>query len=133
MYLWIILLLSALGIINALYLTMHAISGEPVKCIGFPEEWCKKVQYSKWSKMFGIPNPYLGLFMYVVIFIGGLLSVGGFIDFMWIAYIIAFGFLFSLYFLIVQAFVLKAYCTWCVISIIDFTLMFWLAAQIYFS
>ena len=130
--LWIILLLAALGIINALYLTKHAISGEPVKCIGFPDAWCKKVQYSKWSKTFGIPNPYLGLLMYTIVFVGGLLSVGGLLDFAWVAIIITLGFVFSLYFLIIQAFVLKAYCTWCVVSIIDFTLMFWLLAFVAF-
>ena len=34
-----------------------------------------------------------------------------------------FGFIFSLYFTYVQAFVLRAFCTWCVISALNFTLM----------
>jgi uncharacterized membrane protein len=35
------------------------------------------------------------------------------------------GFLFSLYFMYVQAFVLRAFCTWCVISFVNFSVMAW--------
>ena len=37
----------------------------------------------------------------------------------------AFGFAVSLYFPYVQAFILRAFCTWCVISSLDFFVMFW--------
>ena len=37
--------------------------------------------------------------------------------------IIAGGFLFSMYFTYVQAFVLRAFCTWCVVSALNFTVM----------
>lgn len=38
--------------------------------------------------------------------------------------VIAIGFLFSMYFTYIQGFVLKAFCTWCVISAINFVVMF---------
>jgi len=37
--------------------------------------------------------------------------------------VVGVGFLFSLYFLYVQAFVLRAFCTWCVVSVINFVVM----------
>ncbi len=119
----IILLLAGIGILNTLYLTYHAINKTHVKCIGFPPEWCRKVQASKYSKTLGIPNPYLGLLMYVAIVVLAILFLNGIVSFWPITVIVLFGFAFSLYFIIIQAFVIKAFCTWCVLSAIDFLLL----------
>jgi uncharacterized membrane protein len=115
-----------IGIVNTIYLSFHAIRGTSVYCLGFPDEWCKKVQYSPFSKTFGIPNPFLGL--------GMLLAILGFSYFYYfqgasilpIHLLVSFGFLFSLYFSYLQSFVIKAYCTWCVVSAIIFTLLFFI-------
>lgn len=120
----IIIIFACIGILNTLYLTSHAITKKPVKCIGFPDEWCKKVQTSKFSKTFGIPNAVLGLCMYVALLVLALLFNSGTVPFWPITVIVTFGFLFSLYFTAIQAFVLKAFCTWCVISALEFITLF---------
>ncbi|MHB8870969.1 MAG: vitamin K epoxide reductase family protein [Candidatus Doudnabacteria bacterium] len=123
-YLVVLLVLAVLGIFNTLYLSSHAITKKPVKCLWFPEEWCIKVQQSKYSRTLGIPNAFAGLGMYVAILVLTLLFISGSISFTPIFWLVVFGFAFSMYFLFIQAFVLRAFCTWCVISIVEFTLLF---------
>lgn len=120
----LILILAGLGIVNTTYLSYHAINKTLVKCFFFPPEWCEKVQKSKQSKFLGlIPNAYLGLGMYIALFATTYLAHIDIISELATIIIIAIGFLFSTYFLYVQAFVLKAFCTYCVISAIDFSLL----------
>ncbi len=112
-----------IGILDTLYLIWHKVRGTEVACIGFPKAWCRKVWYAKQSKTFGVSNSILGLLMYA--------GIGTFVLFqpgvLWwpVQFFVAFGFLFSLYFTYVQAFVLRAFCTWCVISALNFFVMFW--------
>ena len=128
----ILLLLSGLGILNTIYLSYHAIRGTMVACLFFPPEWCEKVQKSEYSKTFGVPNPYLGLLMLTSIFILTWMHIAGVVPFWIIAAIIAGGFMFSVYFLYIQAVILKAYCTWCVVSFVVFLLLFIVAMKIQF-
>lgn len=120
----ILLLFSFIGIFDTLYISYHASTGKPVKCWFFPEKWCKKVQYSKYSNTMGIPNGYLGFVLYSAILI-----LTGFFMFttmpFWpIIFLVFTGFLFALYFTILQAFVLRAFCIYCLISAVNFTAMF---------
>lgn len=123
-YIWVILVLAMLGIFNTLYLSVHVFNKQPVKCLWFPPEWCQKVQYSKYSRTLGVPNPFAGLAMYLAILVLTILFINGSVSFAPIFWIIVIGFLFSMYFTAIQAFVLKAFCTWCVISAAEFTLLF---------
>jgi uncharacterized membrane protein len=113
-----------LGIINTIYLSYHVIKGTPVYCLFLPPEWCEKVQHSKYSKTFGIPNPYLGLGMLSVILVLLLLYSQGTLSLVPAMGLISFGFLFSLYFLYIQLFIIRAFCTWCVVSAIIFSALF---------
>lgn len=128
-----IIVLAGLGIINTLYLVTHVITKQPVACIGFPNEWCRKVQFSPYSKILGIPNPVLGLVMYCSLVVLGISFQQQLISFWPIGLVITFGFLFSLYFTYIQAFVLKAFCTWCVLSAIDFLILFIVTLLFIFS
>jgi len=119
----LIFIFSIIGILDTLYLIYHGIKKTDVKCLFFPKEWCRTVQYSKYSKTMGIPNSQLGFVMYVVILALAYCFVQGLVPILWLQGVIAFGFLFSVYFLYIQAFVLRAYCTWCVISAFNFTVM----------
>ncbi|MEK9173413.1 MAG: vitamin K epoxide reductase family protein [Patescibacteria group bacterium] len=120
----LIVFLSLIGVINTSYLSYHAYKKTPVKCLFFPPEWCLKVQQSKFSRTLGVPNAYAGLGMYLALLILSLMFVSGAItDFTPISGIIWIGFLFSMYFTFIQAFVLRAFCTWCVVSAIEFTLL----------
>lgn len=62
--------------------------------------------------------------MYAAILILSFLFSNGSVPFWPITAIVTIGFIFSLYFTYVQAFVLKAFCTWCVVSAINFTVLF---------
>jgi uncharacterized membrane protein len=114
---------AAVGILDTLYLVYHKIAGTDVACPFFPKEWCHTVQHSPQSKTFGIPNSVAGLVMYLLIALLGYLFITGSAPLLPLQVVIGFGFLFSLYFMYVQAFVLRAFCTWCVLSFINFTVM----------
>lgn len=123
-YLQWALIISILGIVNTLYLIYHALRKTDVYCLFFPKEWCQKVQHSKYSKTMGIPNPYLGFGMLTAIAVLLYFYSTGVLP-SWPAMgLITFGFLFSLYFFYIQAFIIRAFCTWCVLSAVVFTLLF---------
>lgn len=115
---------SALGLVDTVYLSYHAVTKTDVSCWWFTKEWCQKVQYSSYSQTLGIPNPYLGLLMYVAILLLTYFTLGGLAAPWIVQAVVVFGFLFSMYFTYIQAFVLRAFCTWCVISAVNFTIMF---------
>ncbi|MDE2001082.1 MAG: vitamin K epoxide reductase family protein [Patescibacteria group bacterium] len=123
MALTVIVIFACIGILDVSYLIFHMRKGTPVKCLFFPQEMCDKVQHAPQSRTFGIPNPIAGFGMYALILVLAYLGAAGMVPFMWMQALIWFGFLFSIYFMYVQAFVLEAYCTWCVVSAINFTVM----------
>jgi len=120
----VLYVLGSIGVLDTFYLIYHKLRGTDGACPFFPKEWCYKVQHSPQSKTFGIPNSYAGFVMYVTILILTAFYANGSVAFWPIQAIVTFGFLFSMYFLYVQAFVLRAFCTWCVASAIIFTIMF---------
>lgn len=129
----LLIVIISIGILNTIYLAYHTITHKLVACIFFPKEWCEKVQKSKYSKTFGIPNSYLGFLMLTLILLFTLMYSNGIISFVPSFIIIAAGFLFSTYFLYIQAFVLKAFCTWCVLSFIVFTALLITGCTLIFS
>lgn len=118
------IIITLIGLINTIYLSYNTMQGTPVKCLFFPQEWCDRVTQSRFSKTMGIPNAYLGLAVLSVILILLLLHTKGNMPASYPRFFILFGFLFSLYFFYIQAFVLKAFCTWCVLSALVFMLLF---------
>lgn len=123
----IVLFFSAVGILDTFYLIYHKIRGTEIACPFFPKEWCRKVQQSKYSKIFGIPNAVLGFVMFMAIFVLTWLYIHGIVSAWPILILVIIGFLFSMYFTYVQGFILKAFCTWCLVSAISFTVMFFLS------
>jgi uncharacterized membrane protein len=123
----VLVVFAGIGLLDTLYLIWHKVRGTDVACIGFPKEWCRRVQYSKQSKTFGVPNSVLGFLMYAAIFL--LVSFNPVLPIVTAAvaikFLVLFGFAFSLYFMYVQMFVLRALCTWCVLSFINFSVMTW--------
>lgn len=119
----LLLVFSSIGILDTLYLIYHKVRGTDVACPFFPKEWCHKVQHAPQSKTFGIPNSVAGFFMYLAILALSLMLLNGSVSLVPIQVIVAIGFLFSLYFIYVQGFVLRAFCTWCVVSAINFTVL----------
>ncbi|MDE1875060.1 MAG: vitamin K epoxide reductase family protein [Patescibacteria group bacterium] len=121
----LVFIFASIGVLDTLYLIYHVIEGTDVACPFFPKEWCHKVQHSPQSRTFGVPNAVAGFIMYAAIIIFAYLYVLGAASFVLVDILVGIGFLFSLYFMFVQGFVLRAFCTWCVLSFVNFAVMAW--------
>lgn len=125
-----IAVLSLVGMFIALYLLAHSLGlMGPVLC-GIGD--CAAVEASPYSRMWGIPVSAFGVVGYVLLlalslaglqprfadsrFVPGLLSLGALL-----------GFGFSLYLTYLEAYVIHAWCQWCVTSAILMTLIFFLS------
>ena len=115
---------AAVGVLDTVYLLYHKMRGTDVYCLFFPAEWCRAVQYSPYSKTLGVPNSLAGFFMYSAIITLLTFSQYGISSFLPVQAVIAVGFAFSLYFTYIQARVIRAFCTWCVLSAFNFFVMF---------
>lgn len=131
--LFVLIILCLVGIVNTIYLSIHGLKGTDVKCIFFPPQWCRKVQFSKFSKTLGVPNSFAGLGMYTAILFFIIIYLLNIFPLWPVAGLVAFGFVFSLYFTFIQAFVIKAFCTWCVLSGLDFFLMFYVVFSLIYK
>jgi uncharacterized membrane protein len=114
---------AVIGILDTIYLMWHKFRGTDVACIGFPKRWCQKVQYAPQSKTFGVPNSILGFLMFSGLLFVAVLQPA--MPYWTVQFLVGFGALFSLYFAFVQVFVLRALCTWCVVSALTFWTMAW--------
>jgi len=95
---------------------------------------CDAVIHSQYAKFLGIPVETLGLFYYgLVVLVYSGLALAYFTNTPIVAMtalvITAFAFLFSIYLIFIQAFVLRQWCTWCLISASICTLVFLIAAS----
>jgi len=120
----LLLALSLIGLFDSTYLLwVYTSPLRPMVCLG---SGCDTVRASSYSHLLGIPLPAFGVLMYVtlalLIFAAPLLAAS-------LAHAIRYalvgisgaGFLFSLYLTGIEAFVLHAWCTWCVISALAVT------------
>lgn len=115
---------AVLGIVNAAYLSLMALSGVAPNCNFI--QGCDLVAASPYSKIFDIPLAIFGVFFYTVA-LG--MVVWNFFERSRTSLILLFGvatlgFLLSLYFLYLQAFVIQAYCEYCLFSLFDATVLF---------
>jgi len=108
-------IVSLAGLADATYLTVQALTGETLSCGGSPD--CFRVLGSSYARVGGIPVALLGAVAY--------LSVFAFTTFAAFGYsrarillipIVGAMFLATLWFLYVQAFLLHAYCRYCLFS-----------------
>lgn len=110
------LILSLIGFIDASYLTAKHYLGIPLACTVFED--CEKVTTSQYATIGGIPVALLGVIYYLAIFFLTLAFLETkqikLINFA--ARLTVVGFLASLWFLYLQAFVLHAFCLYCLIS-----------------
>ncbi len=121
---WTALVLSLIGFLDTLYLTYEHFTGSAVNCALLTG--CDKVLTSQYSTIIGIPLALLGMIYYLVVLAlathlvqSGLKKV-----FNLMLLVISCGFLFSLWLVFLQIFVLKALCTYCLISALDTTILF---------
>ena len=120
------LLLSLGGLYVSYRIYKEKHSGKPMVC---PLDGkCEIVLFSKYAKIAGIGLEYFGVLFYGIILIGSKILLAG----VWyseqvnlILFIIACGgILFTIYLTIIQKFVLKSWCTWCLSSAFTTTSIF---------
>lgn len=127
----IIFILALVGLGVSLYLFVAYASHSPIACLS--GEGCETVRSSPYSYLGGIPIPAFGLVGFVLIaLISFLMTLG--LGGVWIKYLPALllgvsgvGFLFVAYLTALETWVIKSYCSWCLIAAFCQTLIFGLS------
>ncbi len=126
------LILVVIGIVIAGYISYTKLTDTSVICLESETISCDVVQNSVYSKFAGIEIAYLGLLSYLVL--GALLLLEKRVPLLQ-AYgkILVFGvtlfaFLYAIWLVYVQAFLLQAFCTWCLGHEVNITLLFVVSA-----
>lgn len=127
-----LLVVTIIGLLDSGYLSIVKLANALPYCTpGLGE--CQTVALSQWAYVLGIPVAYLGFLSYLGIFV--LLVFGKKIKFVepYVDYLLFFislvGVLFSAYLTYIEAFVLHAWCQWCVISAIAMAVIFVLCVR----
>ena len=111
----IVAIVAVAGLADATYLTVQALTGETISCGGSPD--CFRVLGSSYAKLGGIPLAMPGALAYFTIFTLATFAAFGY---SWVprflALIVGAMFLMTLWLLYVQAFLLHAYCRYCLFS-----------------
>lgn len=127
---WLIvsmIIIAVLGAADAGYLASLALSGKPLVCNFL--EGCQTVATSPYSRIFGIPLALFGFFFYITavgLLVGALKNGSRLLPRLLIA-VTFLGFIASLYFMYLQAFVIRSWCEYCIFSAISSSLLFILA------
>jgi len=108
-------LVAIAGMIDAIYLTVHHYTGEKVPCS--VTGGCETVLSSLYSEIGGIPLALFGALAYFTVFSLATLSAFG-DERMWkiLSVVVALMSVFSLWLLYLQAFVIGAFCQFCLLS-----------------
>ena len=129
------IVLSFLGILDAGYLAYKHLQKKPLVC---PiNHNCAEVTDSKWANMFGLRNEYMGLAYYIVLFCIGV-AAGIYSAYQQPLYLVLFGttvlgMIYSAFLVSLQAFVIKNYCFYCMISALLTLLLFLDSAVLFFG
>lgn len=108
-------IVSVVGLADATYLTVQALTGETLSCGGSPD--CFRVLGSSYAKVGGIPVAMLGALAYFSAFTFATFAAFGYARApKFLALMVGMMFLASLWLLYVQAFLLHAYCRYCLLS-----------------
>jgi uncharacterized membrane protein len=103
------------GLTDAVYLTVQAFTGETLVCGGSPD--CFRVLGSQYSRIAGIPVAAFGTLAYFCVFSFATFAAFGYARArIFLMLTVGAMFLATLWFLYVQAFLLHAYCRYCLFS-----------------
>lgn len=127
----LLVVLALIGIMDASFITYEKLTGQVPPCgAGFD---CGGVLNSPWAYIGPIPLSVYGLFYYITVFVIASLNflevdfqmlitsltksvAFSFPGHQWLLYLTTFGFFFSLYLVSLMAFVIQAWCFYCLIS-----------------
>ena len=119
--------LSLVGLFVSIYLSLHRVGVIGTLACG-AEGGCSTVQSSSFATFAGVPVPFLGLAGYLILFVLSLRAASGVADERRMAIVLLVlatgAFAFSLYLTALEAFVIHAWCRWCIVSAIIATLIF---------
>ncbi len=123
----LIIFLSTVALLVSIYLYYYDISKKGLVCI--IDSGCDLVLKSEYSRIFGVPLSLIGIIYFSVILI--LVNFPKLVD---VFHIISFfGFLFGMYLIFLQIFVIKNFCQYCflvdVLAIVIFALSYQLKAK----
>ena len=108
-------LLSLLGLIDAIYLTIEHVTGQSVRCTIVAG--CSEVLSSSYAVVAGVPLAAVGAAAYFSVFSLAVLAAFGYrIAGTLLMVMVAAMFLVSLWLIYLQAFVIHAFCQYCLFS-----------------
>jgi len=108
-------LLSLFGIADALYLTIEHVTGQSVRCTII--SGCSEVLSSPYAVMAGIPLAAIGAAAYFTVFSLAILALFGYrIAGKLLLPLVSAMFLISLWLIYLQAFVIREFCQYCLLS-----------------
>ena len=124
---WVSVGLAVLGILVSIYMTIYKLTSNNAMCLGSGD--CSTVNASKYSSIYGIPVAFVGVLGYCAILSillmqdrageffknNGILVLFG---------LVITGFLFTLYLIYLEIFVIKALCPFCITSQTTMTILF---------
>ena len=108
-------IVAVVGLADATYLTVQALTGETLSCGGSPD--CFRVLGSSYARLGGIPVAMLGALAYFTVFTFATFAAFGYARApKFLVFIAGAMFVMTLWLLYVQAFLLHAYCRYCLFS-----------------
>jgi uncharacterized membrane protein len=108
-------LLSLVGLADAIYLTVEHLAGRAVRCT--ITSGCEEVLTSRYATIGGMPLAALGALAYFIVFSLATLAIfGNQIARTLLFYVVALMFAFTIWLFIIQAFILHAFCQFCLLS-----------------
>lgn len=112
---WILAVIALAGLADATYLTVGHLTGENAVCgaaLG-----CSTVLSSRYATVMGLPTASFGALAYFTVFSLSILAAFGYARVHgWLVGLVSLMLVASLYFLYLQAFVLHAFCPFCLFS-----------------
>ncbi len=123
-YAAIFLALGFVGFIDSSFLTAKHYLNSAAECTLL--RGCEVVTTSKYATIIDVPVALLGAIYYLLILVLAVLYIdtGKHKFLLWAANLTALGFVASLWFVYLQAFVLRAYCEYCLLSAASSTILF---------
>jgi len=108
-------LVSIIGLADAIYLTVEHVSGRSVRCT--LTSGCSEVLSSPYASIGGIPLAAVGALAYFTVFSLGILAAFGYrFAGKLLPWLVAAMFLTTLWLLYLQAFVIRHFCQYCLLS-----------------
>jgi uncharacterized membrane protein len=108
-------LLSLIGLADSIYLTVEHLAGRAVRCT--VTSGCEEVLTSAYAAIGGVPLAGIGALAYFTVFSAAILAIfGNRVAGNLLLYLVALMLAVSIYLFILQAFMLHAFCQFCLLS-----------------